>query len=740
MEYSDYLCGVTCLKIIEWPILRSAKHLAKPQLNMNKAILVLSIALCTLVSACGSDNADNTAGSSSRQGATTSTAQNEQALTPGCGSVSGAVVLVKPTAIPEACQVKSWLAGSTELCMGRHIYRDYVYDDLGADNGTFITGISGPAGEATYPAGSENTADLISLQLWVEGSRLHIRGELNTLYKADSTTLAVAIDTDNNAETGGGKWCDLSVSSKGWEVLQFLQKGDIDSNVIEGYIPLPAGTSSLSKWKVSAVTAQFDGTVMNAAYRGIDEQSRCLQVVHAGDSTAGCFFEDKQSGVLRTGDITEFSSLINVAELLNKATVAPTAMTPGLHSRVYTSAYTIAPGEGVGRTQGRGDGALLTTSQQVFDFYGKYQPYALYLPKAIKQPYPVQMVFHGSGVYHGSQINQVGFQKSYAEGLGRLLVGPLARGPDGYGSDLSERDLLDVMSDIETTFNIDKERVFSSGYSQGGYVAYRMAALYPDRFAGFTSWVGFTGDDLNGTAEPAGLHITAGAVGNMRNFVGNLRNIPGSMIYAAADELVQIPSAIDIYNAFNATDNIYKWYMHPAAEHLTFVLLDKWDKEAMDSKGLVRVKNPPRVTFRHDPALGNAALNIRHDKAYWISGIQNRQFGKSHLDQVYGDIDLTNYGCGGSIVKGQNANNSGLDPLPWTSFERNAVGTSPVSKSNRIEGELKNILTLMIDVEQTCNAGQTIQYSIRTDGPATLQFSDGRVLKLPAAGQHSGNI
>src|SRR3712207_8500570 len=47
--------------------------------------------------------------------------------------------------------------------------------------------------------------------------------------------------------------------------------------------------------------------------------------------------------------------------------------------------------------------------------------------------------------------------------------------------------------------DVDRDRIFVGGYSQGGYIAFRMAALYPDRFAGLVSWVGFTGDDTNGT-------------------------------------------------------------------------------------------------------------------------------------------------------------------------------------------------------------------------------------------------
>ncbi|MES2682134.1 MAG: prolyl oligopeptidase family serine peptidase [Pseudomonadota bacterium] len=660
----------------------------------------------------------------------------EVALPKSCSSVEGATLRPKPSAVPAGCIAQSWLAGSTALCQGRHIYRDYLYDDHGADNGQPLVSLDGPAGEATYAEGTDNTADLVNLQLWADGDRLRIRGELNTLFAVGNSVLALAIDTDGNATTGGGTWCDLGIISTGWELLQAFRQGDPDTNVIEGSIPMPAG----SRWRLQAVVAQADGTVMNVAYRGIDEQARCLQTSTATTSTAGCLFEDHQSAALAEGDISAFGETIDVADLRNGSSRAATAITPGLHSRVYTSAFTLPPGEGIGAIPGRGDAGDVPSSAQEFVFFGKYQPYALYMPTAGSAPYPMQVLFHGSGANHTSLMDQPNIQLEFGEQFGRILVSPLARGPDGYGSDISERDQLDVMADVEANFPIDLERVIASGYSQGGYVTYRMASLYPQRFAGFVSWVGFTGDDFNGVPGGA-VSATAGAVGNMIDFVGNLRHIPGSMIYAGADELVQIPSARAIQQTFAATDNVYKWYLHPAAEHLTFALLDEWAKEATDSANFKRVVNPARVTYRHDPTLGNAEYGIRHDRAYWVSGIVNRTVGADHFAEVYSDIDLINRSCGGSVPVSAAANNVGQSPLPWASEERNATGSStPFAAENLLEGTLVNIASLNIDASATCNAGKPLRYVITTDGPAELRLSDGRRIALTAAGEHRGQL
>ena len=41
---------------------------------------------------------------------------------------------------PLSCERDSWVAGTVELCDGALIYRDYIYDDYGADTG--LLGIS----------------------------------------------------------------------------------------------------------------------------------------------------------------------------------------------------------------------------------------------------------------------------------------------------------------------------------------------------------------------------------------------------------------------------------------------------------------------------------------------------------------------------------------------------------------------------------------------------------------------
>ena len=169
-----------------------------------KYLRLAPLALASFLAACGSGSND---GTSSRSAAAD--------VSPG-----------------NPCDRTSWVAGSVELCRGTLIYRDYVYDDYGADNGlvTNLTtrgglrnnplattqGLLSPtAGDVTYPAGLQNTADLVRLDVAIEGRELVITAELNTLFNADDAQLGIAIDTDNNPATGGGPWAPLQVASQG---------------------------------------------------------------------------------------------------------------------------------------------------------------------------------------------------------------------------------------------------------------------------------------------------------------------------------------------------------------------------------------------------------------------------------------------------------------------------------------------------------------------------------------------
>lgn len=658
-------------------------------------------------------------------------------------SVALAAALVAATgddaeAQTTGCHEDSWIGGMVELCDGVLVYRDYVYDDHGANDPTREATaeesgeLSGTAGEDRYPEGAEATADLVDLTLQVVGDELVATFELNALYEPDQTVAALVIDTDDDPGTGGGTWADgdhdLGITSTGWDVIAFFDEGDPQTNLLTGSVPLPEGDT----WRVQAATAQADGTVMNVAFRGTDETTGSGEP--GGDGT---WFEGRQAAALEDGDVSEFGHTVEVADMTGGVT-RPAELEPGYHERVYTSDHTVTADHGTGEGMGYEpvwgrDGDSGEVCEQAFHYWGRYQPYGIYVPEPGGDPYGMQLALHGCNANHSSLVGQPGMRSAFGDGLGRIVVVPLGRGPVGYYSDISERDVLDVMADVIDTYDVDTDRIFAGGYSMGGYGAYRLAQLYPHRFAGMVNWVGFTGDGNNNPTGQRPTDYDSGAVGNVIELVRNLEHIPSALLYAGADELVHTHTHTAMAQRFQEEGGAYEYFLHPYAEHLTFALVDSWEKEAAWTEGLTLEERPLHVDFRTAEWLGNPDLGIAHDRAYWLSAIRGRE-------DAYIDLDVTGR-CAGEVPVMEEGNDAGVGPaaFAWTSQYRRITGTEHAAGSDTLEMDLSNVASVTLDAEGACLDG-AVPYHVVTDGPTTIELSDGRRLTFTEAGEYEGEL
>lgn len=692
----------------------------------------------------------------------------------GCGGSEQPVTgsNISPQQDSAVCNEKAWYAGVTDLCAGKLVYRDYVFDDYGADSGQPVEqlnvsnlntrggeagfptantpGLLSPAaGDATYPEGAQSTADLVKLTLENQGQMMVATFEMNALYEPGQTIAAIAVDADNDITTTGASL--LGLRAEGADVVYEFNAGNVDTNEITGMFPMPDS----GQFRVWAVTAQADGTVMNVAFRGPSEQAAATGgLPDQFEAGKGNWWEDLQAQRLGLGDISEFFATVKLDEL-QTGTTRVQAVKPGFRQRVYTSEYTVPNSTGEGMDL---DGVLGREQiennfcGQTFNAVGKYQSYGLYVPESVdpSQPASLMVLLHGCEANHASQVNQPGMQQQFGEDLQRIIVSPLGRGPTGFYSDLSERDVLDVLEDAKNTFNVDEERVFIGGYSMGGYGAARLAALYPDLFAGVSNWVGFTGRIVNtpipenplvaledqflaAGGDQIPLNSRAGAFGNVIDFLGNLRHIPGSHTYAGADELVQVNTALAWADRLNQSEDVqYEFYLHPLAEHLTFMALDDWAKEAAVVANLSRVTNPDHITFRTNSAFAFPEYELVHDKAYWVSEVTAREAADSL-------VDIQSFACNNSEPAFESGQDAGQGPLPYVQTYRRAAGEGMVQTAeNRFVATLQNVDTLLIDMAGSCLSGGAA-YEVTSDGPVTLRFSNGSSVSLPA-GQSSGNL
>jgi dienelactone hydrolase len=629
--------------------------------------------------------------------------------------IARAVDATDPVVGSSRCSDASWVGGTTEWCRGQLVYRDYVYDDNGADtrpgsiHGPMLSRATGDI-DAREHGQHLNSADIVTLRLWAAGDRLRVRVELNTLYPDDRTVAVLAFDTDKDDATGSEQIEPFGVTAPGIDRVDVLDQRNADPDdphlggVIEGDLPLPDAPAG--QWDLYAFTALGDGTVMNVAFRPRER---------------GSWWEAEQSSALAAGTVAPFRAEVTRADLLRGDVERPRHLQRGLLERVYRSEYAIGiDQEGVDYDEavtGRND--AVGPFGQSYAYLGHFQPYSVYVPAGVNRRsgrFGVQLALHGLNAAHASLVANVGMQTVLGDELNRLVVVPLGRGPAGHYSDWSERDVLDVLADVQATYPVDRERVFAGGYSMGGYGAYRFAALYPDIFAGLIDWVGGTGDCLNGTPFGPNERCPSGAVGNVIEYLDNVRHVPAAMLYAAGDELVWPHTANAVRQRFADLGYRHVFWLH-TAEHLTFAVLDDWRKEAAWTEDLTLVHDPARVTYRTNAWLDSAALGIVHDRAYWVSGIRAAESG----DAV---VDLVSHACASSERTTTLTNRAGIDPVPWVSQE--AVGTGPVAVTSGsfVEGTLSNVSRITLDTSSPCVTGNVSR--IVTDTPVTITFTDGR--------------
>ncbi len=153
-----------------------------------------------------------------------------------------------------------------------------------------------------------------------------------------------------------------------------------------------------------------------------------------------------------------------------------------------------------------------------FKSNGKNYSYALYLPEEISlsNPLPMAIVLHGMG---GSGDNTVA---KWAERLNKEFIVLCPSYPMGaWWARPAEDMVLALIDHIRSLYNVDDNRVFLAGLSNGAIGVYTIGMFYPDRFAGL-------------------IPIAGSITPRFMNFLVNLRNTPIYMIQGAHDPIFPI--------------------------------------------------------------------------------------------------------------------------------------------------------------------------------------------------------
>lgn len=536
------------------------------------------------------------------------------------------------------------IAGKSSYVNGTFVSTDYVYDDRGPN--TDITA----GGDASYPLGLENTADIVQVQIDNDDDAVTLRVILQTLIDANIPQVGFVLDTDASPRTGaatipGGAWepatplgAELLVTASAgnaevlawngtdWEPVAILA-ADIRpaDNSISVALPKTLVDPSTGKWRAFAIAglAQSSflagGTIYDLAFLLAetisDRETMIADSIQAALVTGEtAMWQDHRQAAVLAGelDAAEAAAVIDFGRMQAGETELATADAPGWHTFLFRSALEL--GEGIDSETGVFGSSTFSTRV----YKGPYQPYLVHRNAKVSDPHPLVVFLHGAGTTH--TMNTYWFEN--ADGgpildFPAVTVFPLARGETLGYQGIAEFDVLEVLADARQRFNVDPERVVLAGISMGGIGTYKLASLYPDRFSTAISHVG------HGSA--------------VHDLIENLVNLPFRASNGMLDYLVMANTFLPDrerglelgydFRFFDVIDGHHQ--IHP---HLANCLY-------LNGVSRTRVIDPPRVRytvepgrFMFDPQTG---LDLTYDSAYWVSDIRVRS------GAVRGVVDAT---------------------------------------------------------------------------------------------------
>lgn len=432
--------------------------------------------------------------------------------------------------------------------------------------------------------------------------------------------------------------------------------------------------------------------------------------------TGNFWMEDNQADTLFGGDVSRFSRVVDWSRLRQRARTRE-PLVRGYSNRWYVSRLDL--GEGVVPPSGAalGDGRP--------KFLGRVQPYGVYVPSGYRRGRnaPLTWVLHSLDVNH----NQYGaynprLLQQLCERRGSICATTLGRGPDGWYFDEAEEDFWAVWRSLADGFALSPRHTQLTGYSMGGYAAYKLGLAHPDLFAGAMSLAGppscgVSADGEELTAPAFGGRCTSD--GATAALVGNARWTPYRIAQGVLDLLVPFTSVEAQVARFDARGFRHRFVRYPAEDHLAFATQDRFDT-VVDGLGRpAATRNPPRIDYTWRPHLTRRDLGIGTTTAWWTSGLAARVAEPGSLARVRARSHAL-------AARAHRVERRGPQPV----FSPLPALLSTLSWTRGRELDRKTLLTLRLtNVRRVAVAmdraglrcGRVV---VRTDGPTRLLLTD----------------
>ena len=619
----------------------------------------------------------------------------------------GPDILYAPlAAAPQFANVGIWRAapilvsGASSYRSGEYVYQDFLYDDHGAvapvmdptdvrtQNATF----SRPAGTYTYPTDSryaQDAADLVELRLRPVTGGSSFRVTFNTMIDSSLAAFTIALGGTagttfpmphgaNTRAPGSvfltwhGNTYDIKAAATGTTLYTGTPTVRTTNRQVDVFVPnsvyVTTNQTALrvaaatGLWNNAANTYLIPGVARNAtdasglplpsafynvAFRHAEPAMGALKLPYfpANEAASTQWRELAQSRALAAGDISPFFDTVNVTKAAagtnDDMNGSPQGVpVTGSITRILASHFEPAQGANLNNPT---EGDLVADPVQ---YLGNLQPYTIYVPAnhTAGAPYQLTVLLHALDNNY-NQFTNTNHQIQFANrGGGTIVLTPEGRSPGSWYYRLSEVDVFEAWADVAAHYPLNPLATSMSGYSMGGYGAYKISTEFPDLFNRLAITVG---GPYVGLGAIIGRPTVEQPGTQEQPLFGSLRNVPALLWYAAGDELVPPPDSLSTQMRFDALNYRYEYDLFNAADHLVFDENDQYAPQAAFLDTARTNLNPPHVTFNLDPTTDLPIFADVHDHAYWVSQARLRTLVPNPVDgRPVGIVDARSEGFG----------------------------------------------------------------------------------------------
>ncbi len=328
------------------------------------------------------------------------------------------------------------------------------------------------------------------------------------------------------------------------------------------------------------------------------------------------FWSDSaQAAALTHGDVSEFAVTVPWAALAAGETALEPVIT-GPSTRWYVSSIEL--GQGIAADD------IFSTKPQ---FLGRVQPYSICLPStyAPGRALPLTLLLHSLALGQ-SQFAAIdpNLLHEVCEGRDSVVVTPLARGPSTWYFDTGELDVWEVWARVAEQLGTDPNRTVISGYSMGGYAAYKLGLSYPQVFSQAVVLAGPPACGVRLLPDvdiPADLDLDSPCAreGDTWKLLVNARWLPYVIAHGLVDELVPFASAAEQVLELDRLGYRHRFTVYPLEDHIAWVFQDKFEDPIAHMETALRQGDPGHITFAWYPQLVRADLGIGPHQVWWLS-------------------------------------------------------------------------------------------------------------------------